>query len=110
VEKDIESLPYPNLKWVPGLATEIDTEKQLVIILLNKSNESIDERASDLQTAILPYDKVCICTGAKPRRLLNSPHVVVLRDIDSVQELSEKLKSAKKVMVVGNGGIALELA
>jgi hypothetical protein len=42
--------------------------------------------------------------------LLNSPHVVVLRDTDSVDELSEKLKSARKVMVVGNGGIALELA
>lgn len=80
-----------------------------MIILLNKTSEKINGRASDVR-AILPYDKVCICTGAKPRRLLNSPHVVVLRDIDSVEELTEKLKSAKKVMVVGNGGIALELA
>jgi hypothetical protein len=35
---------------------------------------------------------------------------VVLRDVDSVEELAAKLKKAKKVMVVGNGGIALELA
>ncbi|KAH7623760.1 putative Pyridine nucleotide-disulfide oxidoreductase domain-containing protein 1 [Nannochloris sp. 'desiccata'] len=111
VEKDLDSLPYPNLNWVQGIATDIDTEKQLITILsTDDDNEKIDEIASDLQISSLPYDKVCICTGAKPRRLLNSPHVVVLRDTDSVQELSDKLKSAKKVMVVGNGGIALELA
>ena len=36
--------------------------------------------------------------------------MVVLRDTDSVEELAGKIKNAKKVMVVGNGGIALELA
>jgi pyridine nucleotide-disulfide oxidoreductase domain-containing protein 1 len=106
-------LPYPNLKWVQGIASDIDTEKQLITILLienENSSTSADLNTTTEPVLLLSYDKVCICTGAKPRRLLNSPHVVVLRDTDSVQELVAKLKNARKVMVVGNGGIALELA
>lgn len=36
--------------------------------------------------------------------------MLVLRDQDSVEELSEKLRHARKVVLVGNGGIAMELA
>ena len=86
----------------------MDTKKQLLTILLNNSTTNNNSALSETQ--VLPYDKLCICTGATPRRLLNSPHVVVLRDTDSVEDLKKKLKTAKKVMVVGNGGIALELA
>ena len=95
VQKDLDALPYPNLKWIQGIATSIDVENRQIVLA--------DDRR-------VPYDKLCICTGAKPRRLLNSPHVVVLRDTDSVEKLAERLKTARRVVVVGNGGIALELA
>ena len=36
--------------------------------------------------------------------------MLVLRDQDSVEELSAKLRHARKVVLVGNGGIAMELA
>ena len=39
-----------------------------------------------------------------------SPHVLVLRDQDTVEDLSKRLQTAKRVVLVGNGGIALELA
>ena len=39
----------------------------------------------------------------------DSVHVLMLRDTRSIQTLSERLGTAKRVMIVGNGGIALEL-
>lgn len=91
----MDALPYPNLRWVQGVATGIDTERKLLEVAGRDP---------------LPYDKLCVATGARPRRLLNSPHVTVLRDTDSVEELAARLASARRVIVVGNGGIALELA
>ena len=38
------------------------------------------------------------------------PLVLVLRDQDTVAELSKRLQSARRVVIVGNGGIATELA
>jgi pyruvate/2-oxoglutarate dehydrogenase complex dihydrolipoamide dehydrogenase (E3) component len=59
------------------------------------------------------YEKLCICIGAEPKLLTNLPIfqgvVYGLRDMDSAQVLAEKLRFAKRVVIVGNGGIALEL-
>jgi DNA-binding MurR/RpiR family transcriptional regulator len=35
--------------------------------------------------------------------------VLTFRDTDSVQRLAQRLQAARRVVVVGNGGIALEL-
>ena len=37
------------------------------------------------------------------------PLVLGIRDVESVQKFQEKLKSARRIMVVGNGGIATEI-
>ena len=60
---------------------------------------------------IIHYDKLCICTGAVPKQLCekNNPHVLTIRDTDTVRELQKRIVNAKKIIVVGNGGIALEL-
>ncbi|GIL73064.1 hypothetical protein Vretifemale_3287 [Volvox reticuliferus] len=62
----------------------------------------------------LRYDKLCLCTGARPQELqvhgADHPAVMTLRDTDSVQELSRRLRSCRRLLLVGNGGIALELA
>lgn len=42
--------------------------------------------------------------------MADSPHVLVLRDQDTVEDLTKRLHAAKRVILVGNGGIALELA
>lgn len=38
------------------------------------------------------------------------PLVLVLRDEDTVEALAVRIKAARRVVLVGNGGIALELA
>jgi len=37
------------------------------------------------------------------------PLVLGIRDVESVQKFQEKLKNARRIMVVGNGGIATEI-
>lgn len=56
------------------------------------------------------YRKLCICTGSFPKLInFESKHIVGLRDTDSAIELKKKLEHAKRVCIVGNGGIAIEL-
>ncbi len=56
------------------------------------------------------YDKLCICTGGKPRLIAEqSAHVLGIRDTQSVVQFQAKLKNARQVVVVGNGGIATEI-
>ncbi|XP_042529311.1 pyridine nucleotide-disulfide oxidoreductase domain-containing protein 1 [Dipodomys spectabilis] len=56
------------------------------------------------------YRKLCLCAGARPRLIgEGSPYVLGIRDTDSAQEFQKRLAKAKRIVVVGNGGIALEL-
>ncbi|XP_018603100.2 pyridine nucleotide-disulfide oxidoreductase domain-containing protein 1 [Scleropages formosus] len=56
------------------------------------------------------YGKLCICTGGRPKLLTgDSPFVLGIRDTDSAKEFQKCLCKAKRIIVVGNGGIALEL-
>jgi hypothetical protein len=55
------------------------------------------------------YSKLCICSGVRPKLLGTHRNIIGLRDMDSVQQLSARLATARRVVVVGNGGIALEL-
>jgi NAD(P)H-nitrite reductase large subunit len=58
----------------------------------------------------LRYDRLALCTGARPNLVLEGdPRVLGIRDTESVEELSRRLAGARRVLVVGNGGIALEL-
>lgn len=55
------------------------------------------------------YDKLCLCNGVCPKVIVQNANVIGLRDNNSVEDLVCRLKKARKVVVVGNGGIALEL-
>jgi len=71
-------------------------------------------RDSDELSAEIPYDFICIASGAAPHALpqatgVEGGAVLSLRDTDSVASLAARLGEAGRVMVVGNGGIALEL-
>ena len=57
----------------------------------------------------IAYDQLCIATGVRPKLIANHPNIIGLRDLQSVEDLVKRLHSARKVVVVGNGGIALEL-
>ncbi len=56
------------------------------------------------------YDKICICTGGKPKLIAEAnPYVLGIRDTETVLNFQSKLKNARKIVVVGNGGIATEI-
>ncbi|EDV99076.1 GH13237 [Drosophila grimshawi] len=61
---------------------------------------------------VVKYRYLCLCTGGAPK--LFGPgqeeRIIGIRDTDSVLELQRRLASAKDVVILGNGGIASELA
>jgi NAD(P)H-nitrite reductase large subunit len=58
----------------------------------------------------IPYDKLCICSGAKPKLIAEGhPRVIGIRDTESMEDFQRKLEDARRIVVVGNGGIATEL-
>jgi small subunit ribosomal protein S18b len=61
------------------------------------------------------FDFACICTGASPSPLQAefhgqdlSDHMLSVRDTKSVEELAINVKDSRRILVVGNGGIATE--
>uniref|UniRef100_A0A1I7UMG9 Pyr_redox_2 domain-containing protein n=1 Tax=Caenorhabditis tropicalis TaxID=1561998 RepID=A0A1I7UMG9_9PELO len=63
----------------------------------------------DSHVAPIKFDKLCIATGARPRFLSNDPRFLFLRDTESAARLQNRLRAARDILLVGNGGIAAEL-
>lgn len=59
--------------------------------------------------SMLPYDELCIATGAVPRAPVVHQAVLTIRDIASVHRVAQSLAAAGRVLIVGNGAIAMEL-
>lgn len=60
--------------------------------------------------AQLRYGRLCVCSGARPALVhTGCSRVLGVRDAMSIKRLGKRLVSARRVVVVGNGGIALEL-
>lgn len=56
------------------------------------------------------YGRLCVCSGARPKPILaGHPLVLTVRDTESVRTLQARVAGARRVLVVGNGGIATEL-
>lgn len=59
----------------------------------------------------LKYGRICVATGGVPRAIVpHHPLVLTLRDTESVTHFRSRLSSARRVVLVGNGGIATEVA
>ncbi|XP_012256809.2 pyridine nucleotide-disulfide oxidoreductase domain-containing protein 1 [Athalia rosae] len=59
---------------------------------------------------IVRYKKLCLCNGASPKMIAqDNPHVLGIRDTESVNNFSKKVKNARRIVIVGNGGIATEI-
>lgn len=58
---------------------------------------------------IVRYEVLCICTGVKPKLIAQHPLILGIRDFQSVRKLKAMLSKGKRVAIIGNGGIALEL-
>nr|XP_020725159.1 pyridine nucleotide-disulfide oxidoreductase domain-containing protein 1 [Odocoileus virginianus texanus] len=111
-----------NFKQVSKVLEEFDVEEQPSTVLENrfpniKVIESGVKQLKSKERCILTedgnqhiYKKLCLCAGAKPKLICEgNPYVLGIRDTDSAQEFQKQLTKAKRIMIIGNGGIALEL-
>ncbi|VDK46514.1 unnamed protein product [Anisakis simplex] len=57
----------------------------------------------------ISYDKLCIATGGRPKHRWSHPQIISIRDTETLDRLRDKMKNAKRIVVVGNGGIATEV-
>ncbi|KAG7301681.1 hypothetical protein JYU34_014656 [Plutella xylostella] len=88
---------HPNLDIVYDSLKHIDTVNKVAI---TDGGVSIN------------YKVMCLCTGGVPRLISDSEkcnRILGIRDTESVVEFQEKLKNGRKMLVVGNGGIASEI-
>lgn len=101
-EFDVEEHPssaleekYPNLRVIQSAVKALQVQTHTL--------HTID----GLQ---IHYEKLCICTGGRPKlHTQDNPFVLGIRDTDSAKEFQKLLSKAKRIVVIGNGGIALEL-
>uniref|UniRef100_A0A1A8NSW5 Pyridine nucleotide-disulfide oxidoreductase domain-containing protein 1 n=1 Tax=Nothobranchius rachovii TaxID=451742 RepID=A0A1A8NSW5_9TELE len=88
-------------------------EKFPNLTVIHSAVKSLHTESHSVETAdgqVFGYEKLCICSGARPKLLTqDNPYVLGIRDTDSAQEFQKRLSKAKRIVVVGNGGIALEL-
>ncbi|KAJ0179236.1 hypothetical protein K1T71_004948 [Dendrolimus kikuchii] len=88
---------HPNLKIVYDSLKHVDTRNCL---------------ATTETGIIIQYHVICICTGGIPRLISdsnNNNRIIGIRDTESVKDFQEKLKTGRKMLIVGNGGIASEI-
>nr|XP_012291113.1 pyridine nucleotide-disulfide oxidoreductase domain-containing protein 1 isoform X2 [Aotus nancymaae] len=87
---------FPNIKIIESRVKQLKSEDHCIIT--EDGNQHV-------------YKKLCLCAGAKPKLICEgNPYVLGIRDTDSAQEFQKQLTKAKRIMIIGNGGIALELA
>lgn len=76
--------------------------------------ESINSQAKTIRTKngrTIHYNYLCLCTGARPKLIEpNNPHIIGIRDTESVLEFQKRIKNSRKIALIGNGGIASEIA
>lgn len=96
-EREFQALSEicPNVEVIEGTVKSVEPNRKYVHL----ENEEIVE-----------YEKLCVCSGAKPKLIYtNDERVIGIRDTDSVKELQTRIATSKKVVIIGNGGIATEL-
>ena len=88
-----------------------------VELLLSQRAISVDTATATVKLdngKTLPYDRLVIATGSRPRQLpvpsANLKNVFDLRTLDDVQRIREQLSSEKKLAIIGAGYIGLEAA
>ena len=121
VERPSTALAYPNLTVVRAAATGIDPVAKTLFVSDANPDANPDDAASDPANLrrTIPYDQLCVCSGAEPRSVPGGSSdadvaaarrvTITVRDVDSVQRLRARLHTARRVLVAGNGGIAMEL-
>ncbi|XP_029018872.1 pyridine nucleotide-disulfide oxidoreductase domain-containing protein 1 isoform X2 [Betta splendens] len=88
-------------------------EKFPNLTVIHSAVKSLNTQSHTVETAdgrVFGYKKLCICSGGRPKLLTqDNPYVLGIRDTDSAKVFQKQLSNAKRIVIVGNGGIALEL-
>ncbi|CAF0735244.1 unnamed protein product [Brachionus calyciflorus] len=94
-DASIFSQTHQNLTILSKFVSDLDSENHVV--------KCID--GSEYK-----YKKLCICSGGHPKLIdSNNPYVLGIRDTETVHNFQSRLKNARQIVIVGNGGIATEL-
>lgn len=98
-EKHASTLPK-NVQIVTDRLHEIDSHQRII-----KTVE---------QNCLIKYEYLCICTGARPKFIdrvneSNQKYILGIRDTESVCDFEKRIQNSRKIVIVGNGGIASEL-
>lgn len=106
---------------IEDLRSNVPEGLEFEYILGHVSHIDVDRRTVAYRTAAgdlkINYDILCICSGSRPRSLslpmANSEsikkRIITIRDLTSIDEFREKLKDCRQLVIVGNGGIGMEL-
>ncbi|GAB6020145.1 Pyridine nucleotide-disulfide oxidoreductase domain-containing protein 1 [Chamberlinius hualienensis] len=88
---------YSNLEVVSASVEKVDSEKHMIYTAKKEKP--------------FRFKKLCICTGGIPKVISEkNPHVIGIRDTETVKEFEKRISEARRIVIVGNGGIATELA
>lgn len=86
---------HANVDFVMDKVVSLDAEKHQLVTSAGKE---------------VAYTFAVVCTGARPVPIPGSrSHVLCIRDTQSVSQVQQSLSNSRRVVVVGNGGIATEL-
>lgn len=95
-------------------SSSIQSDNFKVIIAKVVSLNSLQFQIELEDKSIIKYQKLCICSGAKPKiiRVDNEKcksFIKCIRDTNTAKDFQFQLVNSKKILLVGNGGIATEL-
>lgn len=72
--------------------------------------DSLNKQVQTRNGRIINYKMLCICNGARPKLIEEHNNFILgIRDTESVLQFSQKIKNSRRIVIVGNGGIATEL-
>jgi NADH dehydrogenase FAD-containing subunit len=132
-EKPATALSHANLSVVRGVVVGVDLDAKL--LFLEDAPQEEEPEKAEIQRLnarngdaprTLAYHQLCVCAGAAPRSIFAGVETpvaseiqrnafaasitITVRDVESVEALRDRLIDARRVLLVGNGGIAMELA
>lgn len=72
--------------------------------------DSLNKQVQTRNGRIIGYKMLCLCNGARPKLIEEHNNFILgIRDTESVLKFSQKIKNSRRIVIVGNGGIATEL-
>jgi 3-phenylpropionate/trans-cinnamate dioxygenase ferredoxin reductase component len=104
-----EAVPQPIWLMDAGIASSLKVD-----VKLNCKAMAVDRASKTVETSTgkIPYNKLLIATGAKPRKLTmpGGEHARLLRNFEDAIALRESFQPGKSIVIIGGGFIGLELA